>query len=98
MGIFALVGGFCILCLMGMPVAYALGLASIIAAFTIDIPQEAVMLKVSAGMSGFSLLAIALHLLAMRAEVMRRRIRTLTILSVDAADRARASAMGSPAQ
>jgi heme exporter protein C len=47
---------------------------------------------------GFSLLAIALHLLAMRAEVMRRRIRTLTILSVDAADRARASAMGSPAQ
>jgi tripartite ATP-independent transporter DctM subunit len=63
MGIFALVGGFCILCLMGMPVAYALGLASIIAAFTIDIPQEAVMLKVSAGMSGFSLLAIPFFVL-----------------------------------
>lgn len=47
---------------------------------------------------GFSLLAVALHLMAMRAEVMRRRIRTLTILSVDAADRARDSAMGSPAQ
>jgi tripartite ATP-independent transporter DctM subunit len=63
MGIFALVGGFCILCLMGMPVAYALGLASILAAFTIDIPQEAVMLKVSAGMSGFSLLAIPFFVL-----------------------------------
>ncbi len=36
----------------------------------------------------FSLFAIWLHLMAMRTEVMRRRIRTLTILAADRADRA----------
>ncbi|MCX7324321.1 MAG: heme ABC transporter permease [Hyphomicrobiales bacterium] len=36
---------------------------------------------------GFSLLAVALHLVAMRTEIMRRRIRTLTILAADRADR-----------
>ena len=44
--------------IMGMPVAYALGLASIVAALYTGIPLEAVMLKVAGGMSGFSLLAI----------------------------------------
>ena len=59
-----LIGGFTILCLMGMPVAYALGLASIFAALWIDIPLEAVMLKTSDGMDNFSLLAIPFFILA----------------------------------
>ena len=58
MDIFILVGGFTIVCLMGMPVAYALGIAAIAAALYAGIPLEAVMLKVAGGMSGFSLLAI----------------------------------------
>ena len=43
---------------------YALGLAAILAALWIGIPLEAVMLKVSGGMSGFSLLAIPFFILA----------------------------------
>src|SRR5689334_8419237 len=49
---------------MGMPVAYALGIAAIAAALYADIPLEAVMLKVAGGMSGFSLLAIPFFILA----------------------------------
>ena len=59
-----LIGIFTIVCLMGMPVAYALGIAAIAAALWIDLPLEAVMLKVSGGMSGFSLLAIPFFILA----------------------------------
>ena len=54
MDVFILIGTFTIVCLMGMPVAYALGIAAILAALWIDLPLEAVMLKVSGGMSGFS--------------------------------------------
>jgi tripartite ATP-independent transporter DctM subunit len=64
MGVFILIGGFTVLCLLGMPVGYALGLAAILAAIATDIPLEAVMLKVSGGMSGFSLLAIPFFVLA----------------------------------
>ena len=64
MDIFILIGSFTIVCLMGMPVAYALGIASILAALWVGIPLEAVMLKVSGGMSGFSLLAIPFFILA----------------------------------
>jgi tripartite ATP-independent transporter DctM subunit len=58
-----LVGSFAIVCLMGMPVAYALGFAAILGALWTGIPLEAVMLKVSGGMSGFSLLAIPFFIL-----------------------------------
>jgi tripartite ATP-independent transporter DctM subunit len=58
-----LVGSFAVFCLMGMPVAYALGIAAIIGALWSGIPLEAVMLKVSGGMSGFSLLAIPFFIL-----------------------------------
>jgi tripartite ATP-independent transporter DctM subunit len=58
-----LVGAFTIVCLMGMPVAYALGFAAILGALWTGIPLEAVMLKVSGGMSGFSLLAIPFFIL-----------------------------------
>jgi tripartite ATP-independent transporter DctM subunit len=64
MEIFILIGGFTVVCLLGMPVAYALGIASILAALYVDIPLEAVMLKVAGGMSGFSLLAIPFFVLA----------------------------------
>ena len=64
MEILILIGGFTVVCLLGMPVAYALGIASIAAALYTDIPLEAVMLKVAGGMSGFSLLAIPFFVLA----------------------------------
>ena len=64
MDIVILIGGFCILCLLGMPVAYALGLAAIFAALWIDLPLEAVMLKTSDGMDDFALLAIPFFILA----------------------------------
>ena len=63
MDVFILVGSFTIVCLMGMPVAYALGIAAILAALYAGIPLEAVMLKVAGGMSGFSLLAIPFFIL-----------------------------------
>ena len=63
MDIFILIGGFTIVCLAGMPVAYALGIASILAALYVGIPLEAIMLKVAGGMSGFSLLAIPFFIL-----------------------------------
>jgi tripartite ATP-independent transporter DctM subunit len=64
MDIFILIGGFTIVCLAGMPVAYALGIAAIMAALWTGLPLEAVMLKVSGGMSAFSLLAIPFFILA----------------------------------
>ena len=63
MDIVILIGAFSIVCLMGMPVAYALGFAAILGALWTGIPLEAVMLKVSGGMSGFSLLAIPFFIL-----------------------------------
>jgi len=63
MDIVILVGSFTVVCLMGMPVAYALGIASILGALYTGIPLEAVMLKVAGGMSGFSLLAIPFFIL-----------------------------------
>ena len=64
MDIFILIGGFAIMCLLGMPVAYSLGLAAVLAALWIDIPLEAVMLKTSDGMDDFALLAIPFFILA----------------------------------
>src|SRR4030095_14960070 len=59
-----LIGAFCVLCAIGMPVAYALGLAAIVGALWIDIPLEAVMLKISDGTDDFALLAIPFFVLA----------------------------------
>jgi tripartite ATP-independent transporter DctM subunit len=64
MDILVLLGGFTIICLLGVPVAYALGLASILAALWIDLPLEAIMLKTSDGMDNFPLLAIPFFVLA----------------------------------
>src|SRR5512145_3375387 len=59
-----LLGSFFVLMVLGMPVAYAMGLSALIGAMWIDIPLEAVMLKISDGVSKFSLLAIPFFVLA----------------------------------
>ena len=64
MDILILLGSFTVICLLGVPVAYALGLATILAALWIDLPLEAVMLKTSDGMDNFPLLAIPFFVLA----------------------------------
>src|SRR5260370_8333057 len=64
MDVLILVGTFTVVCLLGLPVAYALGLAAILGALWTDIPLEAVMLQVSGGLSGFSLLPIPFFILA----------------------------------
>jgi len=64
MEILCLLGSFAVLCAIGMPVAYALGLAAILAALWVDIPLEAVMLKISDGTDDFALLAIPFFVLA----------------------------------
>jgi tripartite ATP-independent transporter DctM subunit len=50
--------------MMGMPVAYTLGLAALLGALWIDVPLEAVMIQVSSGVNSFSLLAIPFFVLA----------------------------------
>ena len=49
---------------VGVPIAYALGLAALAAAWRLDIPPEAIMLQVSAGVSKFSMLTIPFFVLA----------------------------------
>ncbi|MCA3264939.1 MAG: TRAP transporter large permease subunit, partial [Azospirillum sp.] len=64
MDVLVLLGGFFVFCAMGVPVAYALGLAAICAALWLDIPLEAIALKTSDGMDDFPLLAIPYFILA----------------------------------
>ncbi len=64
MDILILLGSFALLCALGVPVAYALGLAAISGALWVDIPLEAVMLKISDGTDDFALLAIPFFVLA----------------------------------
>lgn len=64
MDVAILIGVFSVVCLLGLPVAYALGLAAIATALWIDLPLEAIMLKTANGMNGFSLLAIPFFILA----------------------------------
>src|SRR3990170_1841842 len=64
MDVLVLLGSFAVLCALGVPVAYALGLAAILAALWADIPLEAVMLKISDGTDDFALLAIPFFVLA----------------------------------
>ena len=59
-----LLGSFMLLMLVGMPVAYALGLASLVGALWIDLPLDAVMIQVASGVNKFSLLAIPFFVLA----------------------------------
>ncbi len=64
MDMFVLLGSFVVLMLVGMPVAYALGLASLAGALWIDLPLDAVMIQLASGVNKFSLLAIPFFVLA----------------------------------
>lgn len=64
MGILVLLGTFAVFAAIGVPVAYALGLAAIAAAWWIDMPLAVVALKVSDGTDNFALLAIPFFILA----------------------------------
>jgi tripartite ATP-independent transporter DctM subunit len=59
-----LIGSLFALIIVGVPVAYALGIAAIVGALWIDIPLEAVIIKISDGVNKFSLLAIPFFVLA----------------------------------
>src|SRR4029450_13193881 len=59
-----LLGAFAVLCALGLPVAYALGLSAILGALWIDIPLEAGVLKISGGTADRALLAIPFFVLA----------------------------------
>ena len=59
-----LIGSFILLMLVGMPVAYALGLAALLGAMWIDLPLDAVMIQMASGVNKFSLLAIPCFVLA----------------------------------
>jgi len=64
MSALVLLGTFAVIVVMGVPIAYALGIAAIVGALWADIPLEAVMLKISDGVDNFSLLAIPFFVLA----------------------------------
>ncbi len=59
-----LLGSFVLLMLVGMPVAYALGLAALVGAMWMDLPLDAVMIQIASGVNKFSLLAIPFFVLA----------------------------------
>jgi tripartite ATP-independent transporter DctM subunit len=59
-----LLGSFFTLMIVGMPVAYALGLSALIGALWIELPLDAVMIQLAAGVNKFSLLAIPFFVLA----------------------------------
>ena len=64
MNVVILLGSFGVLVTIGVPIAYALGMAAVVGAIWIDLPLEAVMLKISDGVDSFSLLAIPFFVLA----------------------------------
>ena len=64
MDAFVLLGSFFVLMMIGMPVAFALGLAAMIGALWIELPLDAVMIQLGSGVNKFSLLAIPFFVLA----------------------------------
>ena len=64
MDAFVLLGSFLVLMIIGMPVAYALGLSALIGAWWIELPYDAVMIAIAGGVNKFSLLAIPFFVLA----------------------------------
>jgi tripartite ATP-independent transporter DctM subunit len=59
-----LLGSFAVFMLIGMPVAFALGLAALVGAWWIDLPLDGVMIQIASGVNKFSLLAIPCFVLA----------------------------------
>src|SRR5467141_2929808 len=64
MDILVLLGCLFILFALGVPIAYSLGLAAIAGAMWINVPLEAVMLKISDGVSKVAMLTIPFFVLA----------------------------------
>src|SRR5476649_1551023 len=64
MDIFILLATMLVCFLIGMPIAYSLAMAAIAGAWSIGIPLEAVMLKISDGVSKFAMLTIPFFVLA----------------------------------
>ena len=64
MDMLVLLGSFFVLMAVGVPIAYSLGLASLIGALWIDVPLDAVMIQIASGVNKFSLLAIPFFVLA----------------------------------
>src|SRR6185436_18061110 len=64
MDILILLGSLFILFALGVPIAYSLGLAAIAGALWIGVPLEAVMLKISDGVSKVAMLTIPFFVLA----------------------------------
>src|SRR3989344_2099707 len=59
-----LLGTFFVLMMIGVPIAYSLGLSALAGALWIDLPLDAVMIQVASGVNKFSLLAIPFFVLA----------------------------------
>ncbi|MES2990407.1 MAG: TRAP transporter large permease [Pseudomonadota bacterium] len=64
MDMVVLLGSFIVLMMIGVPIAYSLGLASLAGALWIDLPLDAVMIQLASGVNKFSLLAIPFFVLA----------------------------------
>jgi len=64
MDILVLIGSLFAFFIMGIPIAYALGLAALVGAMWLQIPLEAVMQQVSTGVSKFAMLTIPFFVLA----------------------------------
>jgi tripartite ATP-independent transporter DctM subunit len=59
-----LLGSLFLLMAIGVPIAYTLGIVSVIGALIIDLPMDAVMIQIASGVNKFSLLAIPFFVLA----------------------------------
>src|SRR5258708_3348002 len=64
MDMLILLVSMCAFFAIGMPISYALGLSALVGAWGIDIPLEAVMLKISDGVGKFAMLTIPFFVLA----------------------------------
>ncbi len=64
LGIYVLLGSFLALIVIGVPIAYSLGISSIITMVYLELPIIVVFQKISDGMDSFSLIAIPFFVLA----------------------------------
>jgi tripartite ATP-independent transporter DctM subunit len=64
MGLFVLLGAFTLAMMAGIPIAFALGISALAAAFTEGLPELIVFQRMVSGMSGFTLLAIPFFVFA----------------------------------
>ena len=63
-GPLVLLGSLFVFLVLGVPIAYALGVATLVAAVFVGLPLEAILLKVSDGVDNFALLAIPFFVFA----------------------------------